>query len=601
MFKMGANIIDRAKSKIAFRVFAYNKRKVSVVIKTGEQQKVFPMAEEKPHIYSTVIEGLGLNLLYKFRIDDEGEFPDPYSNFQPFGVHGFSQLIDHEEYQWQDGNWKGENPEELMIMEIHVGTFTKVGTFQAVVERLDYLLELGVNTIELMPVVQTPGRWNWGYDGANLFSVYHNYGTPDDLKYLVDRCHQKQIAVILDVVYNHFGPEGNYLPVYGPYFTFKHKTPWGPAVNFDDRYSEYTRNMVLDNVRYWLEVFRFDGLRLDAVHAIKDNSPLHILQEISTTAKDVAARQNRKKFVIAESDENDVRLINPPEKGGYGIDAQWLDDFHHCIHTVLTGENRGYYIDYGRITDLQKVYKNYLYTGQYSMYWKKERGTDGSQNPGKQFVVALQNHDQVGNRAHGDRISTLVDFPYLKAAAGMVLFSAYIPLIFMGEEYGEKNPFLFFTDYQDPKLKKAVSKGRREEFKAFGWENIPDPQDMQCFYRSKLTPQHEWSEQNHQLFNFYRDVIRLRFTHPVLKKLDKKNLKVRVDTIKRLVEISRWNHRIKLTGLFNLGDEEIAITDYPGKQIFNSAWKIYGGEEEGESQRLQKGQMVIFETSRTTS
>ncbi|MDH7576838.1 MAG: malto-oligosyltrehalose trehalohydrolase [Bacillota bacterium] len=600
MFKMGANIINREKSEVSFRVFAFNKRKVSVVIKAGDRQKVFPMSEEKPHIYSTVIGGLGLDLLYRFRIDDEGDFPDPYSNFQPFGVHGFSKLVDHAEYQWRDCHWKGRSLEELIIMELHVGTFTGAGTFRGVVGKLDYLLELGVNAIELMPVVQAPGRWNWGYDGVNLFSVNHNYGTPHDLKYLVDCCHQKQLAVILDVVYNHFGPEGNYLPVYGPYLTRKHKTPWGPAVNFDDLYSEYTRKMVLDNVRYWLDLYHFDGLRLDAVHAIKDSSPTHILQEISMVTKAEAARQNRKKFIIAESDENNVRLINPLEKGGYGIDAQWMDDFHHCIHTVLTGERRGYYLDYGHIKDLEKVYKNYLYTGQYSLYWGRERGTDASQNPGRQFVVALQNHDQIGNRAQGDRLAALVEFPYLKAAAGLLFFSPYIPLIFMGEEYGEQNPFLFFTDYQDPELQKAVSRGRREEFKAFGWDDVPDPQDPATFYRSRLTPGNKWKAENRWLFNFYRDLIKLRTIHPVLKILDKNKLEVKVSKANRLVEIIRWNDQLKLIGLFNLGERELSINHCPGRQILNSSWRRYGGNQNAETRKLGRGQTIILETPQAT-
>ncbi|MDN5366125.1 MAG: maltooligosyltrehalose trehalohydrolase, partial [Thermacetogenium sp.] len=344
MLKMGASII---KGGVSFRVFAYNRKRVALVVHRNGREEVFPMTEEEPHLYSTVLEGAGPGLLYKFRLDDEGDFPDPYSHYQPEGVHGFSQVIDHNSYRWQDENWRGRNLEELVIMEIHVGTFSQEGTFKGVLERLDYLRELGVNAIELMPVVQTPGRWNWGYDGANLFSVNNNYGTPDDLKQLIDTCHREQIAVILDVVYNHFGPEGNYIPVYGPYLTDKYQTPWGPAVNYDDRYSRYTRKMVLDNIRYWLEDYHIDGLRLDAVHAIKDNSPIHILQEIALTVRNLSLKQNRRKFVIAESDANDSRLINPLDRGGYGMDAQWMDDFHHCIHTVLTGEHQGYYIDYG--------------------------------------------------------------------------------------------------------------------------------------------------------------------------------------------------------------------------------------------------------------
>ncbi|MDN5375494.1 MAG: maltooligosyltrehalose trehalohydrolase [Thermacetogenium sp.] len=592
MLKMGASII---KGGVSFRVFAYNRKRVALVVHRNGREEVFPMTEEEPHLYSTVLEGAGPGLLYKFRLDDEGDFPDPYSHYQPEGVHGFSQVIDHNSYRWQDENWRGRNLEELVIMEIHVGTFSQEGTFKGVLERLDYLRELGVNAIELMPVVQTPGRWNWGYDGANLFSVNNNYGTPDDLKQLIDTCHREQIAVILDVVYNHFGPEGNYIPVYGPYLTDKYQTPWGPAVNYDDRYSRYTRKMVLDNIRYWLEDYHIDGLRLDAVHAIKDSSPIHILQEIALTVRNLSLKQNRRKFVIAESDANDSRLINPLDRGGYGMDAQWMDDFHHCIHTVLTGEHQGYYMDYGWPEYLEKVFKNYLYTGQYSRYWGKKRGTDGSRNPGRQFVVAIQNHDQVGNRGWGERLAALVDFPYLKAAAGLLFFAPYVPLIFMGEEYGEKNPFLFFTDYQDPELKRNISLGRKEEFKKFGWQEIPDPQDPATFYRSRLTPRRLWREENRQLFRYYRDLIALRFSHPVLKEPDKRNLEIKVDGASRLVVIARWREGVRLTGLFNLGERVIPIEGFQGREIFNSEWRAYGGEDDGESRSLKKGQVVILE------
>ncbi len=598
MFKMGANIINSEKSIVSFKVFALDRQEVSVVVKSGDKKTVFPMIEEMPYVYSTIIEGIGLDLLYKFKLDGDKEYPDPYANFQPFGVHGFSKLVDHETYRWQDDHWPGRAIEKLVIIEIHVGTFSDTGTFDGVAEKLDYLVELGVNAIELMPVTQTPGRWNWGYDGVNLFSVNHNYGTPDNLKHLVDRCHQKNLAVILDVVYNHFGPEGNYLPVYGPYFTSKHETPWGKAVNFDDLYNEQTRKMVLDNVRYWLEVYHFDGLRLDAVHAIKDFSPIHILQEISLVAKNSAGKQNRGKFIIAESDENNARLITPLDKGGLGMDCQWMDDFHHCIHTVLTGEREGYYMDYGRIKDLEKVYKNYLYTGEYSKYWGKARGTDGSRNPGQQFLVAIQNHDQVGNRARGDRLSTLLELNYLKTAAGLMFFSAYLPMIFMGEEYGEKNPFLFFTDYQDPALQEAVSRGRKKEFAKFSWENVPDPQDPLTFYTSRLTPRSRWENQHQMLFNFYKDLISLRTSHPVLKNLDKNKLKVKVDKKNKVVKITRWNRHIVLIGLFNLGSTDIVIKDVQGKEIFNSQRASYGGSDEAEEGILRKGQMIILEDKR---
>jgi maltooligosyltrehalose trehalohydrolase len=598
MYKIGADIVDREKREVSFRVFAYNKQKVSVVIKSGDAKMEFPLLEETPYVYTTVISDLNLDLLYQFKIDGEKECPDPYSNFQPFGVHGFSRLIDHEAYRWRDSHWRGRDIAGLVIMEIHVGAFSDAGTFQAIAERLDYLLELGINAIELMPVTQTPGRWNWGYDGVNLFSVNHNYGTPDDLKYLVDCCHQRKITVILDVVYNHFGPEGNYLPVYGPYFTNKHKTPWGKAVNCDDRYSEYTRKMILDNVRYWLEVYHIDGLRLDAVHALKDNSPVHILQEISITAKNLSLSQKRNLIIIAETDQNDVRMINPLDKGGYGMDAQWMDDFHHVVHTALTGEREGYYMDYGHIEDFEKVYRNYLYTGEYSKYLQRERGTDGSRNSGQQFVVAIQNHDQVGNRAGGDRLSTLVEFPYLKAAAGLMFFSAYLPLIFMGEEYGEKRPFLFFTDYGDPELQQAVSHGRKEEFAKFTWQNVPDPQDPATFYASKLTPREEWDRRNQAMFIFYRDLIALRLSHPVLKTPDRNKLEAVVDKKAGVVRINRWNSDKTLTGLFNLGANDLKMDDMPGLAIFNSLSETYGESEDAREGMLRRGQMIIFEQPR---
>lgn len=597
MRKMGYSIIDREKARIEFRVFAYQKEKVSLLLQTKDGEKIIPMEQEEAHIYSTVVEGLGLDLLYKFRIENEGDYPDPYSNYQPQGVHGFSQIIDHASYSWNDKEWKGIDLDKLIIYELHTGTFSPEGTFRGVVNKLDYLLELGINAIELMPVTQTPGRWNWGYDGANLFSVNKNYGTPDDLKYLVDTCHQKGIGVILDVVYNHLGPEGNYLPVYGPYFTEKHKTAWGAAVNYDDNFSEYTRAMALENIRFWLEEYHIDCLRLDAIHTIMDESSRHILQEMSSTAKEVSQKTGRKIFLIAETDENDVKVINPPEKGGYGIDAQWMDDFHHIIHSFLTGEKGGYYQDYGRLEGLEKAFKNYLYTGEFSQFWQKNRGTDASQNPGYQFVVSLQNHDQVGNRARGGRISALVDFHFLKAAAGLIFLSPYIPLLFMGEEYAEKNPFLFFTDYEDSELQSAVSEGRRKEFKDFNWDEIPDPQNEQSFFNSKLTPRENWTKENQWIFNFYRDLINLRKKHPALRHLEKENTEARVNSEQKIVEVKRWNNDKKLRALINMGEEEIPLEVTSGRQIFNSEWKQYGGKIEGDSSTLYKGNMIIFEES----
>ncbi|RQD77239.1 MAG: malto-oligosyltrehalose trehalohydrolase [Candidatus Syntrophonatronum acetioxidans] len=595
MKKMGPLVLDRNREKILFRVFAYDKKGVSLVVKGGDKEKIIPMEKESSHIYSTIIEGLGTTPLYKFRLQEEGDFPDPFSPCQPSGVHGFSQVVDHEGYSWKDHRWQGIKQEEMIIYEIHVGTFTPRGTFEGVIEKLDYLLDLGINTIELMPVTQTPGRWNWGYDGVNLFSVNHNYGTPEELKLLVDTCHQKGLSLILDVVYNHLGPEGNYLPRFGPYFTCKHETPWGPAVNYDDRYSLHTREMVLENVRYWREKYHIDGLRLDAVHTIIDNSPVHILQEIGEQARKLADKEGRGYWIIAESDENDVKLIDPPSRGGYGLHGVWMDDFHHCLHTSLTGEKMGYYMDYRGIKDMEKAFKNFIYIGQRSSYWGKPRGKDASQNPGHQFVVALQNHDQVGNRARGERLSSLVEFPYLKAAAGLLLLSPYVPLIFMGEEYGEKNPFLFFTDFQDLHLKKAVSRGRKNEFRDFNWKEVPDPEEEDTFFRSRLTPPQEWKDLNYSLLNLYRDLINLRKNHPALKTPDKEKTRVKVNFRHKVLHVIREVPGKTLTGIFNLGNSSHDISTRRGVHLLNSEWKKYGGKVQGKTNLLLKGNMVLLE------
>ncbi len=612
----GVRIVNRLKQEVRFGVIALHQKDMAVIIKVNGQEQEFPLVAEEPSFFAGTFnikeafreEKLDFTespLLYKFKFGGEA-YPDPYSNYQPNGVNGFSQLIDQEKYQWHDHGWTGLELADFIMMEIHVGTFSPSGTFFGVQEKLNYLRNLGITAIELMPVNQTPGRWNWGYDGTGLFTVNYNYGIPDQLKELIDNCHQLGLAVILDVVYNHFGPEGNYLPAFGPYFTGKHKTPWGPAVNYDDDYSSYTRQMILDNVRYWLENYHLDALRLDAVQTIKDENPVHILEEIKVTAKSIAEKEKRRIYIIAETDQNNVKLINPIQQGGYGLDAQWMDDFHHCIHTTLTGEHEGYYQDYGRLTDLKKVYHNYLYTGEYSKYWGKERGSDAGENPGRQFVVAIQNHDQVGNRARGERLTTLVDFPYLKIAAGLMLYSAYLPLLFMGEEYGEANPFLFFSDYQEPALQKAVSQGRKEEFSHFTWNDVLDPQSESTFYHSKLTSPADWKKQNYQLYNFYHDLLSLRKNHPILKNLDKKTLAVEVVVDKNLVKIDRWKGQDYLIAFFNLDREKLTIEKIPGRNIFDSENPLYGGRKiEYEDKHYSKekgfvllgGELVIFETA----
>ncbi len=581
MERMGASILDRAKDIVEFSVCAPGPG-VSLLLKAGGRTEEIPMEQTDENLYRVRIRGRGPGLRYKYLLKGAagGAFPDPYSNCQPEGVHGFSAVVDHGRYRWSDEDWPGIEWEKALLYELHPGTFSEKGTFAGISEKLDYLLELGINTVELLPLTETPGRWNWGYDGVNLFSVNHNYGAPDELKALIDRCHQKGLAVILDIVFNHFGPEGNYLAKFGPYFTDKYETPWGAAINFDGAGSAVVRRMVLDSVRHWVERYHFDGLRLDAVHAITDCSRPHILEEIAATARELERKLGRRIAIIAETDANDVRLITPSAEGGYGLDAQWMDDFHHTVHTVLTGENKGYYQDYGRIEDLEKVYGNYLYTGEYSHFWKMERGTNAAAAPGSRFVVAIQTHDQVGNRARGERLSRLVDFPYLKAAAGLLFTAPYIPMLFMGEEYAEENPFLFFTDYQDPELKEAVVRGRREEFASFGWRDIPNPEDESTFMASRLTPRHRWHLHQRQLFDFYRDLIALRREHPALKVPDKQGTAVKVDPERRLVRITRTGEDKTVTALFNLGDSPRQRPPFTGAVIFNSEEPRYGGRDE---------------------
>ena len=584
MEQMGASILDRARERIGFAVYAEGRQAVSLLLAAGGEVREIPM-ERSGSIYRCEVEGAGLQPHYKFLLKGPGggAFPDPCSHFQPEGVHGFSRVVDHEAYRWGDEGWGGIEWERALIYELHIGTFTAGGNLRSAAAGLDHLLELGINTVELMPLTETPGRWNWGYDGVNLFSVNHNYGSPEDLKQFVDCCHRRGLAVILDIVYNHFGPEGNYLAKFGPYFTEKYDTPWGAAVNFDDSGCAAARRMVLESVRHWIERYHFDGLRLDAVHAIKDRSRPHILEEIAATARQLEKELGRRIVIIAETDANDAQLIRTPEEGGYGLDGQWMDDFHHCVHSLLTGEEEGYYGDYGHFKDLEKVYINYLYTGEYSRFWKKRRGSDAAELPGERFVVSIQTHDQVGNRARGERLSHLVDLPYLKAAAGLLLTAPYIPMLFMGEEYAEENPFLFFTDYHDEELKKAVVKGRREEFASFGWSEVPNPEDGATFFSSRLTPRERWQRHQKQIFTYYRELIALRRSHPALALPDKGGTAVRAEPESRLVRITRRGGGRVITALANLGSSTVEAVALPGREIFNSEAPRYGGREDGES------------------
>jgi maltooligosyltrehalose trehalohydrolase len=405
---------------------------------------------------------------YTFRLDGRVERPDPASRWQPDGVHRPSALFRPEQFAWTDFGWSGRQMLGLVFYELHVGTFTQEGTLDAVIPRLPELVELGVTAIELMPVSQFPGNRGWGYDGTYLFAVQNSYGGPRSLQRFVDAAHSHGLAVFLDVVYNHLGPEGNYAAEFGDYFTHKYQTPWGPAFNFDAAGCDFVRQFVTENVRYWLQDFHLDGLRLDAVHAIMDISPTHILRDIQRTAEQFATENNRAIQIIAESDLNDVRLIDSPNRGGYGLAGQWSDDFHHALHTLLTDESVGYYVDFGEPEQLVKALNDtFVYDGCYSLYRRRKHGAPATGIPRHHFVVSIQNHDQVGNRALGDRLSVLLEPAKQRLAAGLQLLSPMTPLIFMGEEYGEENPFPFFCDFGDPRQIDAVRTGRQHEFSDF--------------------------------------------------------------------------------------------------------------------------------------
>jgi len=452
---------------------------------------------------------------YSFRLDGEVTCPDPASLWQPEGVHGPSAVVDLSAYRWHDEGWTGITMDNMILYELHVGTYTASHDFDGVVRKLDHLAELGVNAIELMPLAQFPGTRNWGYDGVYPFAVQHSYGGVDGFRRLVDAAHQRGIAVVVDVVYNHLGPEGNYLPQYGPYFTDNYRTPWGSAVNFDDAWSDGVRNFFLQNARLWLEDYRVDALRLDAVHAIKDLSAIPFVQQLKELAMEIELRTGRRKLLIAELDLNDPRYIHPPAKGGYGLDGQWVDEFHHALRALLTGERTAYYADFGEIGHLEKAFRNtYVYDGVYSPCRHRVFGGHADGCPYEQFVVFDQNHDQVGNRACGDRLTEHLTPAQGKLAAAVVLLSPYVPLLFMGEEYGERNPFPFFVSFEDPALTKAVREGRAAEFRGFAGEGltIPDPEASQTYQSAVLS----WKVYV-TLLDYYKELIRLRKTRPALQ------------------------------------------------------------------------------------
>lgn len=556
--KIGSNYLGDGRCE--FTVWAPYRKEVAVEIISPEE-RLIPMEQDEEGYWKVTAEGIKPETLYFYQLDGSLERPDPASHFQPEGVHGPSQVVDHHRMKWADAGWSGIPLEEMIIYELHVGTFTPEGTFEGIIPRLKELQELGVNAIEIMPIAQFPGNRNWGYDGAYLYGVQNSYGGPEALKHLVDACHQQGIAVILDVVYNHFGPEGNYIGDYGPYYTATYRTPWGNAINFDNVRSDGVRNFFIENALYWFENYHIDALRLDAVHAIYDLGAKHILYDLSERVDTLCEKLGKKLYLIAESDLNDVRIIRDRSLGGHGIDAQWSDDFHHVLHALVTGENAGYYQDFGKGEQLAKAYKEtFVYSWNFSQHRQRYHGNDASEFPGHKFVVCIQNHDQVGNRMLGERLTHLVSFDALKLAAGAMLLSPNIPMLFMGEEYGEESPFLYFVSHTDQNLVEAVRTGRREEFKDFHLEGeFQDPFSYVTFFKSKLKWQRRQEGKHKVLWDLYQHLIQLRRTLPALKKLDKQNLEACCNDTGKVVQVRRWTEDNQVFFVLNFSEKEVTF------------------------------------------
>jgi len=544
-----------------FRVWAPKPERVQIQI--GETVHAMTGPDDRGW-WAAKIEDAEPGVDYGFLLDDDTKpYPDPRSDWQPHGVHGLSRLYDHNAFAWSDQRWQGPPLTGAVIYEMHIGTFTDEGTFDSAIARLDYLADLGITHIELMPVAEFAGDRGWGYDGVDLFAVTEHYGGPDGLKRFVDAAHSKGLAVLLDVVYNHFGPVGNYTGKFGPYVTSRHCTPWGDAINFEGAGSDEVRRFFCDNALLWMCQYHFDGLRLDAVHEFVDRSAVHFLEQLSAEVDVASATHGRRMVLIAESDLNDPRIVRPREAGGYGVDAQWSDDFHHALFTLLHCEEngKGYYDDFGSFEKLVKALTEvFVYDGEYSSYRRRTHGRPVHGLSAHHFVTFIQNHDQIGNRATGDRLEHIIGIERTKVALGIVLTAPFVPMLFQGEEFAASTPFQYFADHEDETMAKAVSAGRKKEFAAFGWDDgaIPDPEDPETFQRSKLN----WSEvhggRHGEMLEWTKRLIQLRRCSPSLNDGELGRTTVTADAEKRWLSMERGRVHV----LANLGPEEV-VFDVP--------------------------------------
>jgi maltooligosyltrehalose trehalohydrolase len=565
-----------------FRVWAPHVKRLSVKVYGDRGTMETDLTQDRWGYYEGIAENVREFDRYYYVLDGMTERPDPASRFQPEGVHGPSQVIDPFAFRWADGEWKGIPLADYIIYELHVGVFTKEGTFESVINFLDYLSELGVTAVELMPVCQFPGDWNWGYDGVYPFAPQNSYGGPTPLKRLVDACHGKGLAVILDVVYNHLGPEGNYLESFAPdYFTDRYKTPWGNAINFDGPLSDHVRHYLISNALYWITEYHIDALRIDAIQGIFDLGAHHFLKELAEAVHRIVPEVGRELHVIAESDLNDVKVIDPLEIGGYGLDAVWNDDFHHALHSLITGDRLAYYRDFGELSHMAKALsEGYVYSGQYSPCRRRRHGNSSRGRPAHQFIVFSQNHDQTNNGlsrpVHSESLAQL------KLRAGMVLLSPYVPLLFMGEEYAETAPFHYFVSYPDHGLNEAIRTSRSEEFAALWHALPPDPELEKTFLDSKIGVGEPRSAEQDRLCGFYRMLIRVRKEIPALASLSKERLEIKMFDGKEVIFMRRWCDKSTVFALFNFNGSpasvEPALPLGSWEKVLDSSAADWGGD-----------------------
>ena len=532
------------------------------------RQEEIPLDKQEFGYWSCITSRIKPGDHYLLELNKNERLPDPASLSQPEGTDGPSEVVNIHQFSWTDNHWENPALSAYIFYELHTGAFTPAGTFAGVEEKLDYLKDLGITAIEIMPVAQFPGTRNWGYDGVFPFAVQHSYGGACALQHLVNACHEKGLAVVLDVVYNHMGPEGNNFKKFGPYFTDKYKTPWGDAINVDDAGSDAVRKYILENTLMWFRDFHIDAVRLDAVHAINDLSPAHILSELKTHVDALSAQSGRKHYLIVECDLNDVRFIKGQDQGGYGMDAQWVDEFHHALRVTVGHERTGYYGDFDGLFHLAKSFQNgYVYDGMYSAHRDKNFGTKTTGIPRSKFIVFSQNHDHVGNRMLGERSSTLHTPGIQRIMAAAVMMSPFLPLLFMGEEYGEQNPFQYFISHSDEELVESVRQGRKKEFAAFHREGeVPDPQSEKTFDRSNLTWSHTAAQA--EMLSYYKALVRLRKKHD-LAGFQEQHITIDVDEEKQVLILRRRRDAEHIVCLFNFSRQHQSISFQE-----DSTWEI---------------------------